>query len=74
MQQGVSSGIISLGTLINIPSKDSDLGREMIVDLLGGLAFGAEYFINDHFSLGAESQVILPNLMKIHSGSVFQMT
>lgn len=47
---------LKAGTIINIPSSDNTIDTENIFDFIGGLAFGAEYFIGDNFSLGVEAQ------------------
>ena len=45
-----------LGAAINIPSSKNKIDTTTSVDVVGGLAFGAEYFIADNFSLGVEAQ------------------
>jgi hypothetical protein len=47
---------LKIGTSINIPSSESVIDKTSKFDLIGGLAFGAEYFIDDNFSLGVEAQ------------------
>ncbi|MCK9617017.1 MAG: hypothetical protein M0R21_04195 [Lentimicrobiaceae bacterium] len=47
---------LKLGTLINIPSSDNTIDSKTKYDFIGGLAFGAEYFLGDNFSLGVEAQ------------------
>lgn len=47
---------LKLGAAINMPSSENIIDQSTKVDLIGGLAFGAEYFIADHFSLGVEAQ------------------
>ncbi len=47
---------IKLGTIINKPSSENEFGNEENVDLLFGLAFGAEYFITENLSFGIEAQ------------------
>jgi len=39
-----------------MPYSESTIDQTTNVDIVGGLAFGAEYFIADHFSLGVEAQ------------------
>ena len=43
-------------TLLTIPSGDSEIEAETQVDLMGGMAFGGEYFLTDIFSVGVEVQ------------------
>jgi len=57
---------LNLGTIIYHPSEENNLNDETKVDLIGGLAFGAEYFIADNFSVGLEAQ---GNLSKSAEGS-----
>ncbi len=45
-----------LGALVNIPSSANEIDTETKIDLVGGLAFGAEYFFVDNFSVGVELQ------------------
>ena len=47
---------LKLGTAINIPSSDNTIDEETKWDILGGVAFGAEYFLGDNFSVGVEAQ------------------
>jgi hypothetical protein len=47
---------LKFGTSINIPSSDNTIDTKTKFDIIGGLAFGAEYFIGDNFSVGAEAQ------------------
>ena len=47
---------LRVGALINDPSSDNTTDTETKVDLLGGLAFGGEYFLSDNFSFGVEVQ------------------
>ncbi|UTW67981.1 hypothetical protein KFE94_07650 [bacterium SCSIO 12643] len=47
---------LRIGALINKPSSDNTTDTETKVDLLGGLAFGGEYFLSDNFSFGVELQ------------------
>lgn len=44
------------GTAINIPSPDNEVDTSNKIDLIGGPAFGAEYFLDNHFSFGIELQ------------------
>jgi len=46
---------LKLGAIINIPNSKI-LDFETKVDIVGGLAFGGEYFIDDNFSFGVEAQ------------------
>lgn len=54
------------GALFNMPSKNNELEEGTLVDILAGLNAGAEYFIDEKFSLGVEAQ---GNLTKSDSGS-----
>ncbi len=47
---------LKVGTLINKPSSENKIDTETKIDLLGGLAFGGEYFLSDNFSFGVEIQ------------------
>lgn len=47
---------LRIGVLINNPSSENNIDTETKVDLLGGLAFGGEYFLSDNFSFGVEIQ------------------
>jgi len=47
---------LKLGTILNFPSSENSVDSKTKVDLLGGLAFGAEYFFTENFSLGVEAQ------------------
>lgn len=47
---------IKVGASFNMPDSDNAISQTTTVDVLGGVAFGAEYFISDHFSLGVEAQ------------------
>lgn len=47
---------LKIGTAINIPSSESGINTKNKYDIIGGLAFGAEYFIGDSFSVGVEAQ------------------
>ena len=47
---------LKLGAAINMPSSENTIDESTKVDLVGGVAFGAEYFIAEHFSLGVEAQ------------------
>jgi hypothetical protein len=47
---------LKLGMAINIPSSNNTIDTKTKFDIMGGLAFGAEYFIGDNFSLGVEAQ------------------
>jgi hypothetical protein len=44
------------GAMINKPSSDNSIDNETKTDIIGGVAFGGEYFIGDNFSLGVEAQ------------------
>ncbi|NOU47982.1 MAG: hypothetical protein HOO86_13105 [Bacteroidales bacterium] len=46
---------LKLGTMINTPSKSS-IYSDTKIDYVGGIAFGAEYFITEIFSVGVEAQ------------------
>jgi len=47
---------LKLGALIYIPSSNNLIDDQTKVDLLGGMAFGGEYFLSDNFSFGVEIQ------------------
>lgn len=47
---------LRLGTAITIPSSDSAISTKTMYDFIGGVAFGAEYFVGDNFSVGVEAQ------------------
>jgi len=47
---------LKAGTAINIPSSDNQADNTTTYDIIGGVAFGAEYFIVDNFSVGVEAQ------------------
>jgi hypothetical protein len=47
---------IKIGTIINIPSSKNEIDTDTKADIVGGIAFGAEYFFTDRFSLGVEAQ------------------
>jgi hypothetical protein len=47
---------LKIGSLINMPSSTNTVSTSTVVDFMGGIAFGAEYFLSDHFSLGVEAQ------------------
>jgi hypothetical protein len=47
---------IKVGALFNFPSSKNEIDTENKTDILAGLAFGAEYFLDDNFSLGIEAQ------------------
>lgn len=47
---------LRVGALINKPSSENEIDTETKIDLLGGLAFGGEYFLSDNFSFGVEIQ------------------
>lgn len=47
---------LKVGSLINVPSSTNSVNTTTVVDLMGGVAFGAEYFLSDHFSFGVETQ------------------
>jgi hypothetical protein len=42
--------------LIKIPSSENEIITKTQIDILGGLAFGGEYFLTDNFSFGVEAQ------------------
>lgn len=58
---------LKIGTIINIPSSKNEVDSDEKLDFIGGLAFGAEYFISDMFSLGVEAQ---GNLTKSDKNSI----
>ena len=47
---------LKIGTALNFPSSTNTTDTVTKFDIIGGLAFGAEYFIDDNFSLGVEAQ------------------
>ncbi|MFN3557070.1 MAG: hypothetical protein ACK4VN_14015 [Bacteroidales bacterium] len=47
---------VKLGSVFFNPSSEQNTDLKTRIDLIGGLAFGAEYFISPHFSLGLEAQ------------------
>lgn len=47
---------LKVGALINKPSSENVIDPKTKVDLLGGVAFGGEYFLSDNFSFGVEVQ------------------
>jgi hypothetical protein len=47
---------LRVGTAINLPSHDNEVETGNKIDLIGGPAFGAEYFFDEHFSFGIELQ------------------
>lgn len=47
---------LKIGTIINFPSSKNEIDNETKLDLIGGIAFGAEYFLAERFSLGVEAQ------------------
>lgn len=47
---------LRVGALINKPSSENEIDTETKIDLLGGIAFGGEYFLSDNFSFGVEIQ------------------
>ena len=57
---------LKFGAVINIPYSDNKIDNETKVDIVGGFAFGAEYFIAEKFSVGIEAQ---GNITKSHKNS-----
>lgn len=55
-----------LGALLNMPASDSEIDTKTKVDIVGGIAFGAEYFLDNNFSVGVEAQ---GNVSKSDKGS-----
>jgi hypothetical protein len=47
---------LKIGTAIYAPSSKNPVDTKSKFDFIGGLAFGAEYFITDIFSIGLEAQ------------------
>ena len=47
---------VKFGTIFYFPSDDNTVDDESQMDILAGIGFGAEYFFNDHFSIGVEAQ------------------
>ena len=47
---------LNIGIAVNMPSSDNKVDTETKVDKIVGMAFGAEYFITDNFSVGIEAE------------------
>jgi uncharacterized membrane protein (UPF0136 family) len=47
---------LKFGTAFFMPASGNNINNSSTVDLIGGLAFGIEYFITDHLSFGVEAQ------------------
>ncbi len=47
---------IKVAGIINYPSEENTIDDEQKLDFMGGIGFGAEYFLNPHFSFGVEAQ------------------
>lgn len=47
---------LKFGAAINKPSSDNEIDNDTKIDIIGGIAFGAEYFFDDNFSIGVEAQ------------------
>jgi hypothetical protein len=47
---------LKAGTAVYIPSSDSEINTTTNVDILGGIAYGLEYFVTDNLSFGVEAQ------------------
>ena len=47
---------LKFGALINVPSSENSINLGTQIDILTGIAFGAEYFLADKFSVGIEAQ------------------
>jgi hypothetical protein len=47
---------LKAGTAFMVPSSDNYWNQETKTDFMGGVAFGAEYFITDNLSFGVEAQ------------------
>jgi hypothetical protein len=45
-----------IGTMGNIPSANVDVDYDKAIYILAGIAFGAEYFLEEKFSFGVEAQ------------------
>jgi hypothetical protein len=45
---------LKIGVMISSPSSDNKLTTKKTTDLLFGVAYGGEYFFDDHFSIGIE--------------------
>ncbi|HLO92015.1 MAG TPA: hypothetical protein VK172_12700 [Lentimicrobium sp.] len=57
------------GVGINLPYNDAEqvmIDKSTRMDIFGGIAFGGEYFIDEHFSFGVEAQ---GNVTKSDDGS-----
>jgi hypothetical protein len=57
---------LKAGAAFFMPSSDNTISTSNKVDLLGGIAYGLEYFITDNLSFGVEAQ---GNLTKSHKES-----
>jgi hypothetical protein len=57
---------LKFGAMINLPYSELETDKNNKVDIVGGVAFGAEYFLAENFSLGVEAQ---GNLTKSDEGS-----
>lgn len=47
---------LKIGALLNKPSSENEIDTDTKLDLLGGIAFGGEYFLAEKFSFGVELQ------------------
>jgi hypothetical protein len=47
---------LRFGTLIFTPSSSNADNNDITVDILGGVAYGGEYYFSDNFSCGIEAQ------------------
>ncbi|MFO7868257.1 MAG: hypothetical protein R6U95_03040 [Bacteroidales bacterium] len=47
---------LRFGTLIYIPSSTNQINKDNTIDILGGIAYGGEYYFSDKFSCGIEAQ------------------
>ncbi len=47
---------LKAGVAFYVPSPDNQINSTTKVDLIGGIAFGLEYFITDNLSFGVEAQ------------------
>lgn len=47
---------LKIGTIINIPSSKNEIDTDTKADIIGGVAFGVEYFLTEKFSFGVEAQ------------------
>ncbi|MCF8302041.1 MAG: hypothetical protein K9I94_02100 [Bacteroidales bacterium] len=44
------------GVITNVPSADNEAQNENLIDWIGGIGTGGEYFVSPQFSIGVEAQ------------------